>query len=297
MRRLVPSAHQPLLHALAAPLIHQVHDHVHVRKLQRRQLAARVAIGEAAGEGVVQRVEVVAHNVVDVHRGVGVLRIVVIVVDVVEIVVVVAKLVRVLRRRRKVVVEHDLVRPQHERRRDVRHHRYPSLRFPVSTLEIDGLLLDRLAHEAREVLLDPRQALSFPALPRGPLVPAPRLRGDPAQRRGSRERDAQRVGKQAAEPSGRGGGEVERRRAAQERRIDVFVDEGGRGGGEDDGLHAGVRLHARVFDGALQLREEADAVLGDADQGGRDDLGGEEEWEKATAKTNSREGAVFLMIA
>ena len=219
----------------------------------------------------------VANDVVDVHRGVRILRIVVIVVDVVEIVVVVAKLVRILRRRRKIVVEHNLVRPQHKRRRDVRHHRYPSLRFPVSTLEIDGLLLDRLAHEARKILLDPRQTLPFPGLPRGFLVPAPRLRGEPAQRRGSRERGAQRVGEKAAEARGRGSGEIERRRAAKKRRIDVFVDEGGRGGGEDDGLHARVRLHARVFDGALQLGEEADAVFGDADQGGRDDLGGEEE--------------------
>ena len=36
VRGLVPSTHQSLLHAFAASFIHQIHDHVHVRKLQRR---------------------------------------------------------------------------------------------------------------------------------------------------------------------------------------------------------------------------------------------------------------------
>ena len=123
VRRFVPPAHQSLLHALAASFIHQIHDHVHVRQLQRRQLAPRVPVGEPPGEGVVEGVEVVSHDVVDVHRGVRVLRIVVVVVDVVKVVVIEAKLVRILRRRRQIVVEHYLVRPQHKRRRNVRHHR------------------------------------------------------------------------------------------------------------------------------------------------------------------------------
>ena len=123
VRRLVAAAEQPLLDALAAALVDQIDDAVHVGELQRGELALAVAVGEAAGEGVVERVEVVADDVVDVHRRVGVLRVVVVVVDVVEVVVVVAELVRSRRRRGHVVVEHDLVRPQHERRRDVRHHR------------------------------------------------------------------------------------------------------------------------------------------------------------------------------
>ena len=151
---------------------------------------------------------------------------------------------------------------------------------PDPTFEVDRLLLlHGLAHEARKILLQPRQALRFPRLPRlqpAPLVAAPRFCRQAAQRRSARRREAVRFGQQAAEATG-GRRETQRSRAAKQRRVDVFVDERRGRRREGDGLHARVWLHARVLDGALQLGQEADAVFRDADERCGDDLKEEEE--------------------